>query len=152
MLGNLRQLALQYLLVQALHVLRLEWRLQSHHLIDHASQRPYIRFHIVGLIFPNLRARVVRRSRLSVIQTFWICHLRNIHVTQFCRQIIIQEYVGWFQISVHDFNFVHGLQSSDSLYEDLPNLSLLYVGFLLFMADDFLKDVAIVRQFHDDTK
>ena len=64
--GNGRILALEHTLEQAIHVIRLEGRLQMAHLVGHAAERPDVRLEIVRLILPNLWASVVRRASLRI--------------------------------------------------------------------------------------
>ena len=52
-------------LVQPLHVFGPERRLESDHLIQNATQWPYIGLRVVGFILPNLRAGVVRSPCLG---------------------------------------------------------------------------------------
>jgi len=49
---------------------------------------------------------------------------------------------------MHDLNLVHCLQSSDTLYENLPNLSFFDVSFIFFMVDYFLENITVISQFH----
>lgn len=46
--------SLQDLLVETLHVLSLEWRLEGDHLVDDTAQTPHVTLDVVGLILPDL--------------------------------------------------------------------------------------------------
>ncbi len=56
----------EHLLKEALHVLCAEGGFQSYHLVEDAAEGPYIRFHIVGLVSPDLWTCIVRGTRLSI--------------------------------------------------------------------------------------
>jgi len=87
---------------QALHVISCERRFQGNHLIEDASEGPYIALHIVWLVSPDLWTSIIRCTSLSIIKSSLISHFRHIHVAQFRCEILIQEDIGAFQVSVHD--------------------------------------------------
>ena len=147
-LRNLWDLPLQDLFVQALHVFGLKWRLEGHHLVYDAPQTPHIALHVVGFVLPHLRGCVVWCTRLCVIQPFGICNFANIHISEFGTHVVVQEYVSRLQVSVHDLNLVHRMQTTHSLNENLPDLPLFDVGFLFLVVANFLKYVAVIGQLH----
>ena len=53
---------------------------------------------------------------------------------------------------MHDFDLVHGAKTSHCLNKDLPNLPLFDVSFLLFVVADFLEDIPVIGQLHDNTE
>jgi len=65
---NARVLALDHLLVQALHVVGPERRIQSAHLVQHATQRPNVTLRVVRHVAPHFRACVVGRAGLRVTE------------------------------------------------------------------------------------
>lgn len=152
MFRDFGQLPLKNLFVQPLHILRLEWWFERHHLIYDAAQAPNITLDIIWLIFPNLGRCIVGCSCLRIIKTFRIRDFRYVHVSQLCSQISIEKNVRGLQISVHDFDFVHGLKTTDSLYKDLPNLSFFDIRFLLFVVYYFLENVTVIGKFHYNTR
>ena len=144
MLWDLWQNSLKNFLIESLHIFSLKGWLKSYHLIDNTPQTPDITFDIIWLIFPNLRRGIIRRPCLSIVESFWVGDLRHIHVSKFSFHIVVQENISTFQVSVHDLYFVHCLQASDRLYEDLPNLTFFYTSFIFFMLADFLENVSVV--------
>jgi hypothetical protein len=58
------------LLIQPLHVLRLEGHFQTDQLVQHTSQRPDIRFLVIGLILPHFRTRIIRSPCLGHTKPF----------------------------------------------------------------------------------
>ena len=92
-LRNARVLALNNLLVKALHVVRSERRHEGAHLIEHAAERPDVRFGVVRHIPPHLRRGVIRSASLGVRQAFFN-NLGNIKVTKLGLHISVEEYVG----------------------------------------------------------
>lgn len=65
-ISDLRVSSLDDLLVEAVHVLSAEGRLQRSHLVDHAAEAPDIGLGVIGLVLPHLRTGVVRRAGLGV--------------------------------------------------------------------------------------
>lgn len=66
-------------LVQSLHVLSLEGRLQGRHLVNYAAQGPDVRFHVVGLVLPHLGARIIWCAGLSVQESIF-GHFRDVEI------------------------------------------------------------------------
>ena len=110
-------LAFEHALEQTLHVLRLKRRFQCYHFVDNAPERPEIAFEIVGFVAPHLGTRVVRCASLSIVQSMLICQLWNIHIAKFTRPVFIHEYIGRFDISMHNVDRVEGLESTHDLDE-----------------------------------
>lgn len=81
------------LLIQSIHVLSSERRLESSHFVYHTAQGPDIGFGIVGLILPHLRACIVRRSSLSVEQSIF-GDFGHIHVSQLGSPVLGEEHVS----------------------------------------------------------
>jgi len=144
MLRDLWQYPLKNFLIEPLHIFSLKGWLKSNHLIDNTAQTPDITFDIIRFIFPNLRRGIIRCPCLSIVESFWVGDLRNIHVSKLSFHIVVQENISTFQVPVHNLYFVHSLQASDRLYEDLPNLTFFDISFIFFMLADFLENVSVV--------
>ena len=152
MLRNFRQLAFQDLCVQALHVFRLEGRLQGDHFVYDAAKAPDIALYIIRFILPHFGAGVVRRAGLRVVQALRVRDLRHVHVPELGGVVVVEEDVGALQVSMHDLDLVHGLQSAQRLNQNLPNLPLFDVGLHLLVIANLLEHVAVVGQLHDDAE
>ena len=152
MLRNLRQLTFQYLSVQALHVFSLKRWLQGDHFVYHTAKAPDIALHIVRLILPHFRTGIVWCASLRIVQALRVGDFRHVHVAELGSVVIVKEYVGALQVSVHDLDLVHCLQPSHRLNENLPNLPLLDVGLHLLVIANLLEHVAVVSQLHDNAE
>jgi hypothetical protein len=84
-------MAFEYLLVQALHILRGEGRFQRYYLVQYATQGPHVALNVVGLIPPHLRTRIVGSTGLSVVEASLVGDLGNVHVSQLCCEVLIQK-------------------------------------------------------------
>lgn len=81
------------LLIEPLHIFRLERRFEHGHLIQNTSQRPYIRFGVIGLVVPHFRTGVVRGACLGFTKSF-LGDFRDVHVAEFGGTVLIEEYIG----------------------------------------------------------
>ena len=144
MLRGLWELAFQNLLVKALHVLCLEGRFERDHFIDDTAQTPDVTLNVVWLVFPDFWRSVIRRASLSVVESLLVCNLADVHVSQLCLHIVVQENVGTFQIPVHDLDFVHGVKPPDHLNEYLPDLPFFDVSLVFLVVADLLEDITVV--------
>ena len=89
-------MSFKYFLIESLHVICRERRLQCYHLIEHTSERPYVTLNVVGLIPPHFRARIVWGSGLRVVEATFIGNFGHIHVTEFGCEIFIEEDIRAF--------------------------------------------------------
>lgn len=105
---------------------------------------------IVRQVAPNLRTCVVRSASLGVEQSL-LGHFGNVHVSEFGRLILVQEYVGTLEITVENLHLMERLESSHNLDEDLPYLILWNVLLLLLVRGDLLEQVSVVRVLHHNT-
>ena len=140
------------------HVPPAERRLQREHLVDDAAQRPYVRLVTVGLVLPDLGARVVRGARLRVVQAVLVGGLAHVHVAQFglvevaavslplaALLVAKEKDVRRLDVPVHDAQFVHGPQPVDRLDEDAPHLALSEVHLALLAIRNHPQEVSTVR-------
>ena len=147
MAGNGRVLTSQYSFEQTIHVIRLKWWLQVAHLVSYAAERPNVRLKIVWLVFPHLRARVVRGARLRVQQAL-LGHLTHIQVAQLGCGVLIQEYVGTLHVAMEDVQLMKALETSDHLDHSLPNVLLLVVLLIVLILADSLENITIICKLH----
>jgi hypothetical protein len=63
---NLRINALEHLLIETFHISGSKRGLQAAHFVENAAKGPDVALAVVGLISPNLRGSVIRRSSLCV--------------------------------------------------------------------------------------
>ena len=147
MAGNGRVLTSQYPFEQTIHVIRLKWWLQVAHLVSYAAERPNVRLKIVWLVFPHLRARVVRGARLRVQQAL-LSHLADIEVAQLGCGVLIQEYVGTLHVAMEDVQLMKALEPSDHLDHSLPNVLLLVVLLIVLILADSLENITIICKLH----
>ena len=80
MVGYAREHTFADALIKVIHVTTTEGWLEREHLVDNAAKGPYVRLVTVGLILPYLRAGVVWRACLCVVQTILVGDLAYIHV------------------------------------------------------------------------
>ena len=85
----------EYLLVQALHIICPEWRLQSNRLVKHTPKRPDITLHIIWLVSPHLWTCIVWRTSLGIEKPL-LSYFRYIHVTKLGWTIFIEEHISTF--------------------------------------------------------
>jgi hypothetical protein len=146
------QVTFEYFLIQPLHILGCERRLESNHFIEDAAERPDIALDVVGLVSPDLRTGIIGRASLSIVQALLVCYLGYIHIAQLCCKIFVQKNVRALEISVHYVQVMHSFQASDDLDEDLPDLLLGKGSLSLLMLCYLLKKITIICIFHHDTK
>ena len=65
-------LTFQNRLEQPLHVFGLEGRFERDHLVNDAAQGPDVALKVIWFISPDLRTRIVRSTRLSIVETVLI--------------------------------------------------------------------------------
>lgn len=104
---NSLKLPLDYFLVETLHILCDERRLQRSQLVHDASQGPDVALGRVGLVLPDLGRTIVRRARL--------CHheprsgyLAHIHIAELDTPVLQKKHIGAFDVTVND---ICGVQS-----------------------------------------
>ena len=62
-------LAREHLRVESFHSLRSEWRHLHNHLVEDASSTPNVTSVVIGHVFPDFWAGIVRRAGLSSFST-----------------------------------------------------------------------------------
>lgn len=149
---NFRVVPPDNLLVQPLHVIRSKGWFECDHLVENTAQRPNVTFDVVWLIPPNLRASVVGRPGLGVVQAFLVSNFGHIHVSKQRLVVRGEKNVGTFEVSMHDAQVVKRLQPLDHLDEHFPNLLLVEVVARLLVLNDFLKEVTVVGVLHDNAE
>ena len=83
-------------------------------LIKNASNAPHVRFLVIGLSNKNLRCHVDRGATKSARHIKSPAErLGHSEIADFELKPRCQEDVLWFQISVEDFLFVHGVNTCD---------------------------------------
>ena len=142
-----RVLAPQHSFEESVHVISLERWLQMAHFVSYAAERPYVRFKIVRLVLPNLRAGVVRCARLR-IQEALLGNLAHIQVTQFGCRILVQENVRTLHVSMQNVQFMQTFEASDDLNHCFPDILLLVVLFIVFILAYSLEDITIIGELH----
>lgn len=105
---------------------------------------------IVGLVSPDFRTCVVRRTGLSVEEPL-LSDLGYIHISEFRRAILVQEDVGALQISMEDSDVVERLEATHDLDEDAPDVVFSDILLLLLMRGNFLEEIAVIGVFHYNT-
>ena len=150
MIWNPRVLPLDDFLVQALHVVRAERRIQRAHLVQHAAQRPNITLRIVRHVAPYFGACVVRRARLCVTEAL-LDNLGDVKITQLGLHISVQENIRTLHITVENLTVVQGFQSTNNLNEYVPDFLFLDVGLPLLITTYFLENISVVSVFHNQT-
>lgn len=145
--GDSREFAFNYLLVETLHVVCSERRHEGAHLVEHAAERPNVTLAVVRLVAPHLRTGIVGRSCLSVTQPL-LDNLRDVQVSKFRLHVLKEKQIGTLHVPVENTTHVKGFYTSDNLNEDIPDFFLFDVGLTLLIVTDLLKDVAIVRILH----
>ena len=68
--------------------------MQGRHLVRNTAQRPHITLEVVGLIAPNLRARIVWRAGLSVIKAILTGQFGYIQIANFDNIVVSKEDVS----------------------------------------------------------
>jgi hypothetical protein len=149
-LGYSGEMTLKDLLVEALHILCGEGRLECNHLVENAPERPNVRLDIVRLVAPDLGARIVGSASLGVVQSALVGNFRDIHVAELGSEVSIQEDVRALEIAMHYVEVMHCLEPAHHLNEYLPYLLLSEGTLVLLVVRDLLEEVAIVRVLHDN--
>lgn len=144
---NLWVHSLEHFLVEACHVVRAEGWSQCDRLVEHTAERPNVGLHVVGLISPHFGTCVVGRSCLSVEQSL-LRYFGNVHVAEFGRAVLVEEYVGTLEISVENFDVMQCTEALDNLNKDPPNFFFFEVSLFLLVVGNFLEKVAVVRVLH----
>lgn len=139
--------------VQSVHVLGLEWRLQTSHLVEHDAERPNIRFEIVRTIFPDLWAGIIRRPCLRVKKAFSrLDNFGNIEVGEFALAFAADQNVRALYIAVHYVEVVEGLEAAQALDERRPQLVLGEARAPLGVGLNFMKNVSFLAVLHDQAQ
>lgn len=73
-------------------------------------------------------------------------------ISDFEITLAIYEYIGWFEISVHDSLFVHVFESTGYLVDVVPNLALFKVNVLLYCLLNQQFEVAFLSPLDSDEK
>jgi hypothetical protein len=105
----LNKTAFGYFFKETVHVFGPKWRHKSQDLVKDTTKRPDITLAIVGQILPYLWTGVVRCSRLS-IQHAILSNFANVEVAKYRGPILIQEYIGTFDVSVVNVEVVEDAQ------------------------------------------
>ena len=63
-----------------------------------------------------------------------------------------EEYVCALEVSMNNLDVMQGLQTPSSLYEDFPDVVLIYQLVVLLMLLDKLEHIAAVSVLHHDTR
>ena len=136
---------------QTVHVISLERGLQMAHLVSYAAKGPDVRLEVVRLILPHLGAGVVRSSCLRV-QKALLGDFADIQVTQLGRLILVEEDIGTLHVPMQYVELVEGLEPSNYLNEDLPDVLLLVVLLVVLILADALEYITIISIFHHDAE
>ena len=144
-------LALEHALVESVHVVGAEGRLERAHFVQDAAQRPDIRLRPVRLILPHFWACVVRSACLRV-QEALLGDFADIQITQLRIAILLQENIGALQISVQDVLAVECSQGFAHFDENFPDCRLADHPIGLLILDDFLVQIAVVEIVHHDAQ
>ena len=147
MLWDARVLAFDDFLVESLHVICSERRHQGTHFVENTAERPDITLRIIGLISPNFWTGIIRCTGLSVAESLFD-DLGDIEIAQFGLHIFVQKDVGTFHIPMEDFPIMQGLETSDNLDENIPNLLFFDIGLSFLIVTYFLENVTIVCVLH----
>lgn len=134
---------------QTFHVTCSEGWLERNGFIKYTSQRPDIRFFVIGQILPDFRTRVIRCACLGLAHA--LHHLRNVQIPQLHHPILRQKHVRTLQITMQDFHIMKNFQPSSELDEYTPHLSLRKPGLLFLMLFYTSEQVTIIRVLHDNT-
>lgn len=125
--------ATDHLGVEAFHSCGAEGRLLSDHFVEDTAKWPDIWSVVVGHVFPNFGAGVVRSTSLSTEHTS-LGYFGDIEVTEFDNSLFSQEQVGALDVSVADLEVVECLEASNDLNEVVPDHFFTEVFFgLLFV-------------------
>ena len=146
-----RIFAFDDLFIKSLHIVSSEWRHERTHFVQHTAKGPNVTFWIIRTISPNLRACIIRCSRLSITKPFFL-NLGNVKISQFGLHISIQENVCALHISVQYFSIVKSFEPAHDLDKNVPNLLFFYIGFTLLIIAYFLEDISVISIFHYETK
>jgi hypothetical protein len=146
---NARVFAFHYYFVKTLHIVGSKWRHKRTHLIQNTAQTPYITFLVMRHVFPYFGRRIVRRSSLRIRESLFLDYFADIKVSKFRLHIFKQENICRLHVTMQNFATMERLESSDDLYEDVPDFLLFDVCFSLLVRAYLLEHVAIVRQLHD---
>ena len=144
-------LAREHLRVQALHRLRPKWRHLHDHFIQDAAGAPYVRPVVVGLVLPDLGARIVRSASLSTHHPAF-GNARYVHVAELDDTVLGQEDVRTLDVSVADSEVMKGLEPANDLDKEVPNLLFSETCIALLMVIDHHEQVSSVCVFHDDAE
>lgn len=137
----------KYFLIEPLHVVSSKRRFQGYRFIEHAPERPDVALVVVGLISPDLGARIVRRPRLSVEHAL-LGDLGNIHVAQLTTAVLVEEHVGALQVPMKNLYFMQTAEPPGHLDEDLPNVVLFEERVVLLVIAYLLEEIARVGVLH----
>lgn len=135
--------------VEVVHVLGPERRMQSKCLIEHTAQAPDVTLAVVRFVVPDLRAGVIRSSRLCVEKASF-GHFRDVHVAQSSSAIALQEQVRRLDIPVEHLEVMELLEAANGSYCDSPYLLLVELLLVLLELGDLLEQVTVVGEVHHD--
>lgn len=97
--------------IQVLQVGGLERWFESCHFVKNTAKRPYVAFHIVGMVLPHLRAGVIRSASLGVCEPS-LHDFRDVEVSQLIGIIFADENICRFDVSMQYFFVVERLKAS----------------------------------------
>ena len=151
MTWDLGVLSRKDLRVQSLHCLSSERRHFHDNLVEDATGTPNVTSVIVRLVFPDLRAGVVRGSRLRAHHT-GLDDATDVQIAQLDHSVFGHENIRTLDVSVADSEIMKCFESSDDLNEVVPDLLLCEacVGFLVIL--DALQQVSTICILHYDTE
>lgn len=105
--------------VERLHVLAVEGRLQCAHLLEHDAQRPDVALGVVGFVGPDFGRAVVRRARLRPRQALFL-QLGHVQVADFGLLAFGKKYVGALDVPVQHLHFVQVAESFEYVGDLFP--------------------------------
>ena len=109
--------ALHHSLIEALHVLGREGRVERYQLVEDTAERPDVTLGVVGFVLPDLWRSVVRRASLG-LENARLSHFGNVEVSQLNVALLCQEDVGALDVSVDDLLLMQRLQAQNHLVKD----------------------------------
>lgn len=152
--ANFGILPLCHFFVQAVHVLRPEWRLQCAHLINDAAQAPYVWLGVIGLVLPYLWACIIGRSSLGVKKAI-LGYFGNVHISELNEFVFTEEDVStlnskyiYLHVPMENVEIMQSLESESDLNKCLPDEVFLEKLLVLLLIHNFLVQVSIIRKLH----
>ena len=142
-------LARKHLCVEPFHSLCSERGHLHDHFIEDTASAPDVTSVIIGHVFPDLRAGIIRGSGLCSHHSAF-GDSGDVHVSKLDDALLGEEHIRAFDVSMADTKIVERLQTSDDLNKKVPTLLFCEVRISFLVIVNKHQKVATVCIFHDE--